>query len=67
MARRGGKMNRAEAFNKDNDFLVQFSSEEDAWVVIGDVTKFVYERVSNKFLANREAQRLITNKEKSKK
>lgn len=60
-------MNRAEAFNKDNDFLVQFSSEEDAWVVIGDVTKFVYERVSNKFLANREAQRLITNKEKSKK
>lgn len=48
-------MNRAEAFNKDNDFLVQFSSEEDAWVVIGDVTKFVYERVSNKFLANREA------------
>lgn len=60
-------MNRAEAFNKDNDFLVQFSSEENAWVVVGDVTKFVYERVSNKFLANREAQRLITNKEKSKK
>lgn len=60
-------MNRAEAFIKDNDFLVQFSSEENAWVVVGDVTKFVYERVSNKFLANREAQRLITNKEKSKK
>lgn len=60
-------MNRAEAFIKDNDFLVQFSSEENTWVVVGDVTKFVYERVSNKFLANREAQRLITNKEKSKK
>ena len=51
-------MNRSEAFAKDNEFLVLFDTEKQSWVVAGDKTKFVYEAVPNKFLAEKAAKRL---------
>ena len=57
-------MKRTEAFQKDNEFVVQYDSNDNQWVVIGDETKFVYESCSNKFTATKAAKKLTLAKEK---